>query len=84
MSVRWVTLWVRPPHVKICVSVRWVTLWVLPPLVKICVFVRWVTLWVRQPPALCVSRQYLARAYTTLVVLVTFNKVITDLSDFSL
>ena len=33
VSVRWVTLWVRPPPVKICVSVRWVTLWVRPPLV---------------------------------------------------
>ena len=32
MSVRWITLWVRPPPVKICVSVRWVTLWVRPPL----------------------------------------------------
>ena len=31
VSVRWVTLWVRPPPVKICVSVRWVTLWVRPP-----------------------------------------------------
>ena len=32
MSVRWVTLWVRPsPPVKICLSVRWVTLWVRPP-----------------------------------------------------
>ena len=32
VSVRWVTLWVRPPPVKIGVSVRWVTLWVRPPL----------------------------------------------------
>ena len=32
MSVGWVTLWVRPSPVKICVSVRWVTLWVRPPL----------------------------------------------------
>ena len=31
VSVRWVTLWVRPPPVKICVSVRWVTSWVRPP-----------------------------------------------------
>ena len=33
VSVRWVTVWVRPPPLKICVSVRWVTLWVRPPLV---------------------------------------------------
>ena len=44
VSVRWVTLWVRPP---LCVSVRWVTLWVHPPL---CVSVCWVTLWVRPHP----------------------------------
>ena len=31
VSVRWVTLWVRPPPVKICVSVRWVTMWVRSP-----------------------------------------------------
>ena len=31
VSVRWVTLWVRPPPVKICVSVRWGKLWVRPP-----------------------------------------------------
>ena len=32
-SVRWVTLWARPPPpVKICVSVRWGKLWVRPPL----------------------------------------------------
>ena len=50
VSVRLVTLWVRPPPVKICVSVRWVTLWVRPPPVKICVSVRWITLCVRPPP----------------------------------
>ena len=32
VSVRWVTLWVRPPLLKICVSVCWVTLLVRPPL----------------------------------------------------
>ena len=54
MSVHWLTLWMRPPPVKICVSVRWVTLWVRPsPPVKICVSVHWVTMWVRPP--LCVS-----------------------------
>ena len=31
VSVRWDTLWVRPPPLKICVSVRWITLWVRPP-----------------------------------------------------
>ena len=30
VSVRWVTLWVRPP---LCVSVQFVTLWMCPPLV---------------------------------------------------
>ena len=50
VSVRWFTLWVRPPPpVKICVSVRWVTLWVRPPPVKICVSVRWGILWVCPP-----------------------------------
>ena len=30
VSVRWVTLWVRPP---LCVSIQLVTLWLRPPLV---------------------------------------------------
>ena len=49
VSVRWVTLWVRPPPVDICVSVRWVTFCgCVPPCVsiqgqKMCVSVRWIT-----------------------------------------
>ena len=31
VSVRWVTLWVRPP--PLCVSIQLVTLWLCPPLV---------------------------------------------------
>ena len=46
-----------PLPVKISVSVRWVTLWVRPPLLPHSKF------YLRQRP-------YLARAYTTLVVLV--------------
>ena len=54
VSVRWVTLWVRPPPCEyMCVRSLGYIVGASPPSVKICVSVRWVTLWVRPPP-LCV------------------------------
>ena len=50
VSVRWVTLWVRPPPCEnICVRSLGYIVGSFPPSVKICVSVRWVTLWVRPP-----------------------------------
>ena len=53
VSVRWVTLWVRPPPLRkyVCPFVG-VNCGCVPPSVKICVSVRWVTLWVL-PPSVC-------------------------------
>ena len=51
VSVRWVTLWVRPPPFEnICVHSLGYIVGASPPPMKICVSVRWVTLWVRPPP----------------------------------